>query len=575
MSDKQQALKTIFGKLKKLLPLLGSDKKGEVDNALQAINRLLKSAGLDWHDLCTLLISERESLFEMLTHLLAKDPDILVQLGRAGAKFFCSPEAAFADVTIGGHRVTCPLRSPAFSEWLVYQLFVERKKAPTDVALKTALRTLEAYAKFEGARHDVYLRLAESRGKIYVDLCDPEWRAVEIDANGWRITSDPPVRFRRTAGMAALPVPQRGGSIKQLRGFVNLTDAGFVLFVSALLDAFRPSRPHPVLYLAGEEGSAKSTAAKIARSLIDPNNVPLRNLPGTVRDLFVAVHGSHMLVFDNVSEIKSTISDALCQIASGSGFGTRKLYTDAGQFLVSGSRPVILNGLSNAITRSDLADRSVVVPLSPIKSEQRLSEVALLAEFEAAHPQIFGALLDAIVCGVRQLPNVEVERPPRMADFVRWACACEDAFAARGAVLAAFAASARQATEAIIEADPVAIAIGAFMQERRVWSGTVTQLMHLLTTHDRAEAEPTKWRSWPRDPGAFGKRLRKIGATLRKTGVEIHFDQATDRLRTRFVEIRRVEPQQPSRQDRTASGAKPDRSDNASSIQLPALRFKK
>ena len=33
------------------------------------------------------------------------------------------------------------------------------------------------------------------------------WRAVEIDATGWRIVSHPPVRFRRSAGMQPVPVP--------------------------------------------------------------------------------------------------------------------------------------------------------------------------------------------------------------------------------------------------------------------------------------------------------------------------------------------------------------------------------
>ena len=43
MSDKRAALQTIIGKLAKLIPLLASDKPGEVLNAVQAI---AKSAGL-------------------------------------------------------------------------------------------------------------------------------------------------------------------------------------------------------------------------------------------------------------------------------------------------------------------------------------------------------------------------------------------------------------------------------------------------------------------------------------------------------------------------------------------------
>jgi hypothetical protein len=44
-------LRTIGPKLAKLLPLLGSDKDGEVVATAKAIQRTLQSGGADWHDL--------------------------------------------------------------------------------------------------------------------------------------------------------------------------------------------------------------------------------------------------------------------------------------------------------------------------------------------------------------------------------------------------------------------------------------------------------------------------------------------------------------------------------------------
>ena len=411
-----------------------------------AIKRLLASVKLDWTDLATLLRNNEPSFLKMLNSLFAKDADVLVGLGHARATYFCCAEAAFADVVIDGHRRTWPLSGPEFCDWLLYRFFIDRKKAPSDSAVKAAIRTLSAHAKFNGARHDVYLRAAKVDGKIYLDIGDPQWSAIEVDATGWQMIDAPPVRFRRTAGMAALPLPERGGSIMQLRSLVNLTDENLVLFVSCVLDALHPGRPHPVLYLAGEEGSAKSTAAKIARSLIDPNDVPLRNLPTTVRDLFVSAHGSYALAFDNVSAISLSISDALCQVASGSGFGTRKLFTDVGQLLISGHRPVILNGLLNAIGRSDLADRAVIIPMARITPEQRCSESDLWARFEVQRPQIFGALLDCMARGLRQLSQVWLASLPRMADFTLWSVAT-GAFKS-GEFMAAFDRAAAEATEA-------------------------------------------------------------------------------------------------------------------------------
>jgi hypothetical protein len=438
------------------------------------------------------------------------------------------------------------LSDPEFSDWLLHQFFKDKKKAPAPSAMKAAIRMLSAEAKFNGAQHDVYLRAAKFGGKIYLDIGDPEGHVVEIDATGWRMTLDPPVRFRRTAGMAALPLPECGGSIEQLRTLVNLTDDGFVLYVSCILDALSPGRPHPVLYLAGEEGSTKSTAAKIARSLIDPNTVPLRNLPTTVRDLFVSAHGSNVLVFDNVSNISAGISDALCQVASGSGFGTRKLFTDTGQLLISGHRPVIITGLLNAISRSDLADRAVIISMSRIAPEQRCSESEILSRFELRRPQIFGALLDCMVHGLRQLPHTQLARLPRMADFALWSVAC-GAFAP-GAFVAAFEQAEAEANEAVAEADPVVIAVAAFMVEFRSWSGTAAELLHLLSKLDRTEAEPSAWKSWPREPSSFGKRLRLAMPVLRKIGVEIVIGKAPDRRRTRRIMLSKIEPAERSRQ---------------------------
>jgi hypothetical protein len=50
----------------------------------------------------------------------------------------------------------------------------------------------------ERIRGSAHLRAAKFGGKIYLDIGDPEWQAIEIDASGWRMIQDSPVRFRRT-----------------------------------------------------------------------------------------------------------------------------------------------------------------------------------------------------------------------------------------------------------------------------------------------------------------------------------------------------------------------------------------
>src|SRR5205814_1693996 len=106
----------------------------------------------------------------------------------------------------------------------------------------------------------VGVRVAEHGDRIYIDLCNEDWEVVEISREGWRVVAEAPVRFRRARGMRPIPKPQSGGSLLRLRELVNVgDDDNWVLLVSWLVAACRPTGPYPVLVLHGEQGSAKST----------------------------------------------------------------------------------------------------------------------------------------------------------------------------------------------------------------------------------------------------------------------------------------------------------------------------
>jgi hypothetical protein len=140
--------------------------------------------------------------------------DVLLNVATAARLFHASDGTGFADLIIDGHRETWPLRSKRFGAWLRQQYYERTWDAPSPAALNTALNVLEAQAQFDGPQRNVSVRLAEQDGLIYLDLADEFWRCIEIGANGWRIAEDPPVRFRRSAGMQPLPLPVRGGSLE-------------------------------------------------------------------------------------------------------------------------------------------------------------------------------------------------------------------------------------------------------------------------------------------------------------------------------------------------------------------------
>ena len=110
--------------------------------------------------------------------------------------------------------------------------FKERRKAAKLTSERDAVRTLTAYAKYEtGARCEVHLRSAMVGGALLLDFCDETGRCIEITPMGWRVLPTAPVKFQRVPGMAALPLPERGGDIKQLRQFgpTSATPTSFCL----------------------------------------------------------------------------------------------------------------------------------------------------------------------------------------------------------------------------------------------------------------------------------------------------------------------------------------------------------
>jgi hypothetical protein len=167
--------------------------------------------------------------------------------------------------------------------------------------------------------------------------------------------------------MQPLPMPLPGGTVGTLKSFLNVkSDEDFVLAVAWILATLRDYGPYPILALAGEHGSAKSSFSSILRLLCDPNTAPLRALPREDRDLFIAASNGHVLSFDNISGLPAWISDTLCRLATGGGFATRTLYSDQDETLFDSSRPIILNGIEDIVTRPDLADRSLFLTLEPI-----------------------------------------------------------------------------------------------------------------------------------------------------------------------------------------------------------------
>jgi hypothetical protein len=447
----------------------------------------------------------------------------LAMPGPTASLFHTPTSTAFIDIVIEGHRETWPIRGKQLRAWLRRRYYEQTGEALGGDTIRSIVDLLEARAQFDAPERTVHVRVAEHEGRIYLDLGDKEWHAVEISSDGWRVIGFPPVRFKRAAGMLPLPEPQRSGSIDALASFLNLPSASdFALAVGWLLAVLRPSGPYPLLVVAGEQGSAKTTLTKILRALVDPNMAPARSLPREERDLMIAANNGHVLAFDNLSGLPSWLSDTLCRLASGGSFALRQLFTDEDEILFHATRPVMLNGIEDVVCRPDLADRAVFLTLDSISDDRRQPEKELWHKFEIARPRILGALLDGVVHGLQRLPHIRLEQLPRMADFALWGTACEKAFWPPGTFLRAYDANRRAAIDRVVEADPVATFVHEIMAERSTWVGKASDLMQARLDEKHA---PSRTAAWLTNPRALAARLRRCQTFLRTTGIEIAFSR--------------------------------------------------
>lgn len=446
--------------------------------------------------------------------------DVLVEICRTVDLWHDEAGECYATLPVNSHNENWALASKTFRRWLSVRSYEETGLAPGGQALDDTIRVLEAKAYAEGPMRMPCLRVGEVDGKVYLDLCDATWRVVEIDTDGWRIIDRSPVAFVRSGQMRPLREPDGGYCVEKLRRFVNVErDEDFHLLVAWIVAALRSRGPYPVLVFSGEQGTGKSTASRLVRSLVDPNAAPIRAVPKDDRDLVVGAVNSHVLALDNLSSVTAWLSDALCRLSTGGGFASRTLHSDRDETVLQAMRPIILNGIPSLTDRPDLASRAVTVRLRPIGETERRTEAEFWDDWAVVAPRVLGALLDGLSTGLRRLASVRLEKTPRMADFARFATACEPGLGFEtGSFMAAYAANIADTTESSFEADPLAIALRDLIRVDYPsgWNGTATELLASLDLRTDEGIKRLRW--WPKTPASLGNQLGRIAPVLRAQG---------------------------------------------------------
>jgi len=437
---------------------------------------------------------------------------------------------AFASIPDGeGGMEAVPLKSQKFTTWLEGAYYKRRGKALNSNARLEAVGILRSKAIFDGPTVEMHPRVAPTEGGIILDL-GPGKHSIKITQDGadalTALTASTVSELYRPRGMKALPDPVTTAGpaeVKELHGFLNLSDEGdFRLFIAQVLSWMLTDIPIPGMSINGEQGSAKTTNAKVAKALIDPHVVQERTKPADGRDLAIAANNQRILFLDNLSKLDYWLSDALCGLSTGYGFATRELYSDSEETIFTLRRPFILTGIIEVAKAPDLLDRLIIYHAPRISPENRRREKQFWADFDEAHPRILGGLLNVLAKALKIWPTIEApDDLPRMADFSLFGIAVEQAMDwPAGSFLEAYHENIERQNDVALANEPIATALKDHVRE--VFFDGPTALHNHLYAEVGEETRRAK--HWPKSASALGARMRRIAPNLRAVGWTIELD---------------------------------------------------
>lgn len=374
---------------------------------------------------------------------------------------------------------------------------------------------------------------------VVIDLGNDSGNVVAITATGWQLTKRGPAVFRRTPPMRAMPAPlpldhddadnvdKRAAAAAKyldetLRDLVNVDEIQRHLIIG-WLSAVYLGISRPILWLGGEQGTGKSTAARMLARLLDPvGEDGLRQPPTDAADALPLINSAYVGAFDNVGGVAHWFSNLLSSVVTGTDITKRALFFNADTVLMFNLRKaIIVTSIADNGGQPDMLSRVMPVNLDYVPDTSRRNEVELLERFEAARPTMFAAICDLVALAIAH----ETTTAPNLAHtrFVPFDNTLHNIDAVTGWTTAAdYLELTRQVQADVTAGEPLAVAILALLETRAThgvngWHGTTAELLDAIKTHRPDDAV----KGWPANSKALGRRLNIVSPSLRAHNIDV------------------------------------------------------
>ncbi|NVK01169.1 MAG: hypothetical protein HWE12_06460 [Oceanospirillaceae bacterium] len=428
----------------------------------------------------------------------------------------------FIRATTQGNRIACDLNS----KLALKQIRKSAKEAgarPSTRQLREGIEYLVDEAHGSGVTVITSLRIARHGNGIALDTMNGRNEVVLLsDGEVKRDAVCPEVVFLRTDAMLPYPEISEEPDLTLLRKYLNISDMErFVLEMKLCHILATPIGPHasfPITHIQGQEGSAKTTAAKLKKALVDPNRVDAVAMPKNQEELYHAMAGNLLTIIDNARTIPDSMSDLLAAAAYGINAKKRQLYTDLNSVILPIQGSICVTSIDQVFTQPDAMSRLIPITTKPISKQDRKSEAQLFSQFEEDKPKIFTALLKLTAKIIDKLPDAVPTNPERMAGFSHFLAAAELADAVpAGHYQGAYSALLESAMSDIAEENELISAISKLLNK---YAGEIdlspAELLKELTLTTPRELRSV---AWPRDPSSLSRKLNTLKGLMASQGI--------------------------------------------------------
>jgi len=417
------------------------------------------------------------------------------------------------------HQQQClPLDSPDVYDILIREYYeATGNAAPPTETIKRVINTVRATSTTESETIPVVElknRVAFKNGFIHYDIGDNT--EIVITPDGWTQQQKKEPLFEYHDHQKPQCTPDKKGRITGIENFLRVNKEDRLLTLIYLISCFVPDIEHPVLHPSGSHGVGKTTFSKILNSLVDP----------TVSDIFIESKSDSVLHyltnhyycnFDNKSKISAELSDLICMACTGGTVDERQLYTNKGSAISPIKNCVVINGIEQLIRRSDLMDRTILINLEDIKSEDRKSSLKLWEEFNRQKPFFMGYIFSTLSKALKIYPTVKIE-VPRLASFGEWGYAIAEAMkqGLGNVFLEKFAKNKKEQTEELVQNSTLLTTILQLLEKGQSVEGNTKQVFEQL--YEEA-GKPIKDSSFPYSFKRLIPMLKRDKATLLAKGI--------------------------------------------------------